>query len=124
MKNVTPELIAKARTAKTVEELLELAKANNVELTEEEAKTYFAQLNANGAVSDEELDVVSGGNEDEKSCVFDDWTGNDPKSDDRTTSPLYTEECPSCKARLTPTEMKKDTCPVCRQPFSKRGYIM
>ena len=61
MKNFTPELIKKAKAAKSAEELLALAKANNVELTEEEAKTYFEQLNANGAVSDDELDVVAGG---------------------------------------------------------------
>ena len=35
MKNLTPELIAKAKTAKSAEELLALAKDNNVELTEE-----------------------------------------------------------------------------------------
>jgi hypothetical protein len=61
MKNLTPELIEKAKTAKSAEELLELAKANNVEITEDMAKTYFAQLNANGSVSDEELDAVAGG---------------------------------------------------------------
>ena len=61
MKNFTPELIAKAKTAKSAEELLELAKVNNVELTETEAKTYFAQLNANGAVSDVERAAVAGG---------------------------------------------------------------
>ena len=61
MKNLTPELIAKAKSAKSVEELLELAKANNVDLTETEAKTYWAQLSANGTVSDEELDAVVGG---------------------------------------------------------------
>ena len=32
-----------------------------MELTEEEAKTYFEQLNANGAVSDDELELVAGG---------------------------------------------------------------
>ena len=61
MKNLTPELIAKAKAAKSAEELLALAKENDIELTEEEAKTYFEQLNANGAISDEELDVVAGG---------------------------------------------------------------
>ena len=69
MKNLTPELIAKAKVAKSAAELLELAKANSVALTEEEAKIYFEQLNATGVVSDEELDVVSGGSEeDEKKC--------------------------------------------------------
>ena len=61
MKNFTPELIVKAKAAKSAEELFALAKENNVELTEAEAKTYFEQLNANGAVSDDELDVVAGG---------------------------------------------------------------
>ena len=61
MKNLTPELIEKAKNAKSAEELLELAKANNVEITEEEARAYFDQLNSNGSVSDEELDAVAGG---------------------------------------------------------------
>ena len=61
MKNVSPELIAKAKAAKSAEELLELAKANNVELTETEAKTCFEQLHTNGAVSDDELEAIAGG---------------------------------------------------------------
>lgn len=61
MKNFTPELIAKAKAVSTVDELLAIAKENDIELTEDEAKIYFAQLNANGAVSDEELDLVAGG---------------------------------------------------------------
>ena len=61
MKNFTPKLITKAKATKSAEELLTLAKANNVELTEDEAKTYFEQLNANGAVSDDELELVAGG---------------------------------------------------------------
>ena len=61
MKNLTPELIAQAKAAKNAEELLALAKANGVELTETEAKTCFEQLSANGAVSDDELGVVAGG---------------------------------------------------------------
>lgn len=61
MMNVTPELIAKVKAAQSAEELLALAKENSVELTEEEAKTYFEQLNTNGAVSDDELENVAGG---------------------------------------------------------------
>ena len=61
MKNLTPELIAKAKNAKTAEELLTLAKANGVELTADEAATYFVQLNAKGALSDDDLDGVAGG---------------------------------------------------------------
>ena len=56
------ELIIKAKAAKSVEELLELAKASNVELSEEQAKEYFAKLNSTkGELSDDELDDVSGG---------------------------------------------------------------
>ena len=56
------ELITKAKAAKSVEELLELAKASNVELSEEQAKEYFAKLNpTKGELSDDELDDVSGG---------------------------------------------------------------
>ena len=61
MKNFTPELIKEAKIAKSAEELLALAKTNNVDLSETEAKTYWAQLSASGTVSDEELDAVVGG---------------------------------------------------------------
>ena len=61
MKNLTPELIAKAKAAQSADEILELAKANNVELTETEAKICFEQLHTNGAVSDDDLEAVSGG---------------------------------------------------------------
>ena len=61
MKNFTPELVAKAKTAKNAEELLEIARASGAELTVEEAKAYFEQLNAKGSVSDDELAGVVGG---------------------------------------------------------------
>lgn len=57
----TPELIEKAKQAKSAEELLALAKENGIELTENGAKAYFEQLNRSGEISDEELDNVSGG---------------------------------------------------------------
>ena len=62
MKNLKPEMIEKAKEAKNAEELLELAKANGVEMTAGEAKTYFAQLNpTSGELSDDDLDAVAGG---------------------------------------------------------------
>ena len=62
MNNLTPEMIEKAKAAKSAEELLEVAKENNVEMTEDEAKTYFAQLNPkSGELDDDELDAVAGG---------------------------------------------------------------
>ncbi|MGN0813046.1 MAG: Nif11-like leader peptide family RiPP precursor [Candidatus Coproplasma sp.] len=59
--NVSKDLLEKAKTAKTAEELLALAKAENIELTEEEAAKAFERLNACAELSDEELDNVSGG---------------------------------------------------------------
>ena len=62
MKSLTPEMIEKAKAAKSAEELLEIAKANGVEMTADEATTYFAQLNPkSGELDDDDLDNVSGG---------------------------------------------------------------
>ena len=56
------ELLAKAKAAKSPEELLTLAKENDIELAEEEAKVYFDQLHPQtGELSDDELDNVAGG---------------------------------------------------------------
>ena len=56
------ELIAKAKKTATVEELLALAKENQVELSEEDAKMYFELLHPKtGERSDDELDNVAGG---------------------------------------------------------------
>ena len=57
----TPEQLAKAKSAKNAEELLALAKAEGIALTEEEAAKYFADLHKEGELSDDELDNVSGG---------------------------------------------------------------
>ena len=65
---INQELLAKAKEAKTVEELMALAKENNIELTEEKAKEYFSKLHSEtGEISDDELDNVSGGG-----CLSDD----------------------------------------------------
>lgn len=56
------ELLETAKTAKTPEELMALAKENGVELTEETANTYFERLNPKtGGLSDDELNNVAGG---------------------------------------------------------------
>ena len=55
------EMIEKAKTAKSAEELLEMAKTEKIELTEEEAVKAFAELHKMGELSDEELDNVAGG---------------------------------------------------------------
>ena len=56
------ELVAKAKEAKTPEELMALAKEAGVDMTEESAASLFEQLNSEASeLSDSELDNVSGG---------------------------------------------------------------
>ena len=56
------ELLKKAKTAKSPEELIDIAKENGTELTEESAKAYFELLHPKtGEISDDELENVSGG---------------------------------------------------------------
>ena len=63
------ELIARAKKAKSSEELMALAKENGEELTEESAKEYFELLNPKtGELSDDELDNVAGGGCHTKDC--------------------------------------------------------
>ena len=59
---LTKERVAKAKEAKTPEELMALAKEAGIDMTEESAALAFEQLNSKtGELSDSELDNVSGG---------------------------------------------------------------
>ena len=60
----TKEMIEKAKAAKSAEELLELAKAEGIELTAEQAAKVFTELNKSGQLSDEELENAAGGGSD------------------------------------------------------------
>ena len=55
------ELFAKAKEAASAEELLALAKENNIEITEDEAKEYYDRLHVTGELSDDELENAAGG---------------------------------------------------------------
>ena len=62
MLNFNEEILSKAKRAKSVEDLLQLAEENNFELTEERAKEYFDKLNQkNRELGDDELKAVAGG---------------------------------------------------------------
>ena len=62
MENAKPELLEKAKQAKNAEELLTLAKENGMEMTEEQAQAYYAQLHpTSGEIADDELENVAGG---------------------------------------------------------------
>ncbi|MGN0813941.1 MAG: hypothetical protein ACI4MH_01760 [Candidatus Coproplasma sp.] len=56
------DLIEKAKAAKSPEELLEMAKADNIELSAASAAKYYAEFHKSGELSDDELDNVAGGN--------------------------------------------------------------
>lgn len=62
----TKEMMEKAKAAKNAEELLEIAKAEHIELTAEEAEQAFAHFHQSGELADEELDNVAGGGCDKK----------------------------------------------------------
>ena len=64
MKRLTSELMEKAKMAKSAEELLGIAKANGVEMTEEEANEYYKQITS-CELDDDLLDGVAGGYEPE-----------------------------------------------------------
>ena len=90
MKNLTNEMIEKAKVAKSVEELLEIAKANGVEMTADEAATYFAQLNPqSGELDDDALDGVAGG------CGGSDDASNYPK-DNASVRVINGQRCSNC----------------------------
>ena len=108
MKNLTPELVEKAKNAKSAEELLALAKENDVEITEKDAKIYFDQLNSSGALSDEELDAVAGGG----------WfcPSDEEDSSEKEDKPnLY--PCPKCGERSVPVANAKRSCIKCGHRF-------
>ena len=70
---LTTEQMQKAAACKSAEELQALAKSEGIELTDEEAEAYFAELN-NVRVSDDELDAVAGGKEPcDDYCTSDFW---------------------------------------------------
>ena len=106
MNNFTSELITKAKTAANAEELFEIAKANNVELTEEEAKAYFEQLGAGGTVSDDDLNDVAGGS----SCPGDEEAEEEEEE-------FVSFSCPQCHAmgKIKPSQIY---CPRCKTQLS------
>ncbi len=55
------QLFQNFRNAKSPEDMLTIAKENGIELNEEAAKYYFETYFSSGALSDDELENVSGG---------------------------------------------------------------
>ena len=55
------ELRKKLKTAKSTEELVEMAKAQGKELPADKAGELFAKLNAKEELSDEDVEKIAGG---------------------------------------------------------------
>ena len=55
------ELLEKLQAAKSAEELVEMAKAEGAEIPADKAEELFAKLNAEGELSDEDLEEIAGG---------------------------------------------------------------
>ena len=55
------ELLEKLQTAKSAQELIEMAKAEGAEIAPDKAEELFAKLNAEGEISEEELEAIAGG---------------------------------------------------------------
>ena len=60
MTTLSNEMPEKVKTAKSPEELLTLAKTTGMEMTADEAKSYFEQIHS-AELDDDLLDGVSGG---------------------------------------------------------------
>ncbi|MGN0597735.1 MAG: hypothetical protein ACI4J1_10480 [Ruminiclostridium sp.] len=55
------ELLEKLGAAKSVQELIEMAKAEGAEIAPDKAEELFAKLNAEGELSDEAIENIAGG---------------------------------------------------------------
>ena len=66
----TPEQLAKAKTAKSAEELFAYAKEIGAPMNEDEAKVFFEQWSKEGELADEELENVSGGSFIDGCCTY------------------------------------------------------
>lgn len=60
-KGISPELLQKARRAKSPDDLAALAREHGLSLSPKEAQDYFRRLHHTGELQDEELENVSGG---------------------------------------------------------------
>ena len=66
------EMMAKLKEAKSVEDVIAIAKEYGQELTQEQAQEIYDQLKAyaSGELSDDDLEAVAGGDLIDKLCEF------------------------------------------------------
>ena len=75
-KELTKEQIMKAMQCKTADELMELAKAEGLDITKDEAEAYLAEL-ADVELDGKALKNIAGGNDCYLDCRYDDCPGFD-----------------------------------------------
>ena len=97
-KNLTPEMISKIKTAKSVEELTKIAEGEGVKLDEKEAALFFNKLNQPGTeLTDEELAAVAGGCGEKKSPYpLRSWYDSCDHQQDSLWDPMWTGDCTIC----------------------------
>lgn len=88
------DFIKKAKETKSVEELKALAGEYNFEMDDEKAKKYFSILQSGEALSEDELNAISGGQ------------GSSLK------------KCPNCSQYVTVSSKGSTKCPYCGAFFS------
>lgn len=97
-KKITQEaILAAVKDAKSPEDIIAFVKEYGGEMSEEEAKNIFDAINAEGELSDEQLDTVSGGN-----WLLDICTSIGKafeKVEDALEDIIENPECPKCKQR-------------------------
>lgn len=100
------KLFEKAEKTKTVEELKALMSENGFNINEDKAEELYARIHSDGALSDEELDGLSGGRRDDGVR--------------RTT----TVSCPKCSMWMEiRTTTRIGICPRCGYTYDYYGYL-
>ena len=97
--NLTPELISKAKTAKSAEELIKIAEGEGVKLEEKDAEAFFNKLNqTEGELADDELETVAGGKCGEKKSPYPvrSWYYSCEHQQDVVWDPMWIGECLNC----------------------------
>lgn len=108
MQSFNDETIAKLKTVGNAEDLLSLAKESGMELTLEQAQSYFNKLNPrSGELEDEELDNVAGGG-----CGDNYSPGGRPYVRSNSTCEFFESNC--SQAPADPNKAGSPWCMSCR----------
>lgn len=118
MPSFSDEILAKAKTARNAEELLDLAKDSGIKLIPEQVQLYFARRNPRSEeLADEELDNVSGG------ACSNTYTADGVRLV-LSTSTCAFYQCNCCQGTVCRYNNNKGTCISCSYFENLIGYGM